>query len=148
MINTLRCFIRDERGEIDEIPAWTIYALISLAMIGMIFLFARFASADNTVQAASFAAARDASLSRAADAVPHAVAAAHAALGDNVDCTDVDVRIGGDGLHTALGQSGTVSATVSCRISISDFFLLGAPVPGSFTVTHTAHSPVDPYRER
>ena len=148
MITLLRRLIRDERGEIDEIPSWTIYAICMIMLVSVIFMFTRFVSADSTVQAASYAAARDAALSRASDAVPHAITAAHTALGDNVNCTSVDVKIGGNGLHTALGESGTVSATVICTVSIADYFFAGLPVPGTFTVTHTSHSPVDPYRER
>lgn len=149
MISPIRRLLADERGEIEELPAWTIYALVSLAMVSVIFLFGRAGSTDNAVQAAAYAAARDASLSRAGDAVPHAISAAQTAIGDNVACTNLDVAIGGNGLTTGLGEAGTVSATVTCTISYTDLFLPGlVGLPGSFTVTKTAFSPVDPYRER
>ena len=145
----LRRLLDDERGEISELPAWTIYAILALAMASVIFLFGRVASTDNTVQAAAYAAARDASLSRAGDAVPHAIAAAETAIGDNTPCVNLDVTIGGNGLTTGLGQAGTVSATVTCTVSYVDLFLPGlVGLPGTFTVTKTAFSPVDPYRER
>lgn len=148
MIALLHRFIVDERGDIEEAPGWAIYALCTIAMISMIIVFGRAAAADNTVQAAAYAAARDASLSRGGDAVPHAITAAEAALADNVNCTALDVAIGGNGLTTGLGEAGTVSATVACTISYTDLLFPGAGLPGAFTVTKTAFSPVDPYRER
>lgn len=148
-LRTLTRRAADDRGDIDDVPAWTLMALVAIVMISTIFLFARAAAATNSVQAAAYAAARDASLSRAADAVPHAITAARQALDGDVNCTDLNVTIGGNGLHTGLGQAGVVSATVSCTISYTDLILPGLHgLPGAFTVTKTAHSPVDPYRQR
>ncbi len=147
-MNIIKRILHDDRGDLDDLPGWTILSIFAIALISMGILFGRAGVVENTVQAAAYAAARDASLSRGADAVPHAISAAQVALGDNVTCTDLDVTVGGNGLSTGLGEAGTVSATVTCVVSYSDLVFPGLQLPGSFTVTKTAHSPVDPYRER
>lgn len=138
--------LRDERGDIDEVPVWTVTALGTLTLILFVVFVGRAAYASNTIQAAANAAARDASISRTAEiAVPNAQAVAYASLG-GVTCIDSDVQIGGNGLSTGLGQTGTVTATITCTINMSDLVIPGAP--GSLTITKTATSPVDPYRAR
>lgn len=144
----LRKLFSDERGDLDDLPGWTIMSIGAVALVSLILLFGRHGYVNNTVQAAAYAAARDASLSRAGDAVPHAISAAQVVLGDNVHCTDLDVRVGGNGLTTGLGEAGTVSATITCTVSTGDLVMPGIPLPGTFTIEKTAHSPVDPYRER
>jgi hypothetical protein len=44
------------------------------------------------------------------------------------------------------GQLGNVSATVICRVPLSDLVLPGTP--GSRTLTATFTSPLDPFRGR
>lgn len=144
----LRRLFSDERGDLDDLPGWTILSIGAIALVSLILLFGRHGYVNNTVQAAAYAAARDASLSRAGDAVPHAISAAQVVLGDNVRCTDMDVRVSGNGLTTGLGEAGTVSVTITCTISTGDLVVPGVSLPGSFTIEKTAHSPVDPYRER
>jgi hypothetical protein len=144
----LRTIMQEESGEVEDIPALTIVLVgILCPLIAVIVFMGRFGLADNTIHAAAAAAARDASLSASTvDAVPHAIAAAHAALNGNVTCRPLTVTIGGDGLRTTLGQTGTVTATITCQINTAD---LAFPlIPGSVTITETAASPVDPYRER
>jgi hypothetical protein len=147
-VKLIRRILRNERGDVDDMPALAILLIgIIVPLIGIVVFMGRYGMADNTIQSAAAAAARDASLSRTeADAVPHATAAADTALAGNVNCATLDVSIGGNGLHTALGQTGTVSATIRCTINTSD---LSFPlIPGSMTITKTAISPVDPYRQR
>lgn len=144
----LRKLSSDERGDLEDLPGWTILSIGAIALVSVILLFGRHGYVNNTVQAAAYAAARDASLSRAGDAVPHAIAAAKIALGDNVNCTNMDVHVSGNGLTTGLGEAGTVSATITCTVSTGDLVMPGIPLPGTFTIEKTAHSPVDPYRER
>ncbi|MCS0644131.1 MULTISPECIES: hypothetical protein [Curtobacterium] len=147
MMRTIRRILRDERGDVEDLPPVTIIiigAMVPIVAFG-IFL-GRYGLTDNSVQSAAFAAARDASMSRGTDAVAHATEAAQLALGDNAHCASLDVTIGGNGLSTSLGQTGTVTATITCRINTAD---LSVPfIPGSMTITKTASSPVDPYRER
>lgn len=144
----LRSLLHDERGELEDVPGWTILTIGGIMLVGVVVLLGRHGYAVNTVQQAAYAAARDASLSRANDAVPHAITAAEIVLGDNVECIDFNVEIGGNGLHTNLGEAGTISATIQCTIAYSDIAMPGLALPGTFTVEATAHSPVDPYRER
>lgn len=143
----IRRIFRDERGEIDDIPGLVIVLVAILCPVFAVVIFmGRYGLAANSVQSAASAAARDASLSRSGDAVAHARSAAKLALSGNVTCQSLDVEIGGNGLHTALGQSGIVTATITCRLDTSDLSL--PLVPGSITITETADSPVDPYRQR
>jgi Flp pilus assembly protein TadG len=147
-VKLIRRILRNERGDVDDMPALAILLIgIVVPLIGIVVFMGRYGMADNSIQSAASAAARDASLSRTeADAVPHATSAADTALAGNVNCSTLDVSIEGNGLHTALGQTGTVSATVRCTINTSD---LSFPlIPGSMTITKTAVSPVDPYRQR
>ena len=50
------------------------------------------------------------------------------------------------GLNAAIGTTGTVSAAVNCDVSLADITLPG--IPGSRTMSSSAASPVDAYRER
>ena len=59
MIRLIRRAIRDESGDLDELPGYALCALVIISMISLVALFGRAASADNTVQAAAYAAARD-----------------------------------------------------------------------------------------
>jgi hypothetical protein len=147
-MNVLRRVLRDESGEVEDIPGLAIVLVgILCPLIAVVIFMGRYGLADNTVQSAAAAAARDASLSgSASDAVPHAKEAAQVALAGNVKCESLNVVIGGDGLSTTLGQTGTVTATITCQIATAD---LAFPlIPGSLTITETAASPVDPYRQR
>jgi hypothetical protein len=140
--------LRAERGEVEDIPGLAIVLVgILCPLVAVVIFMGRYGLADNSVQSAAAAAARDASLSgSASDAVPHATQAAEVALFGNVTCQNLNVVIGGDGLQTTLGQTGTVTATITCRVSTAD---LSFPlIPGSVTITETAASPVDPYRQR
>jgi len=144
----LRSIVSDERGDVEDIPGLAIVLVgILCPLIAVVIFMGRYGLADNTVQSAAAAAARDASLSGSStEAVAHARVAAELALSSNVSCQSLDVLIGGDGLQTTLGQTGTITATITCRIATAD---LSFPlIPGSLTITQTAASPVDPYRQR
>lgn len=146
--NVVRGLRHDDRGSVDDLPGWTIVLLGVFVPIFLVILFVgRYGLADNAVQAAASAAARDASLSRTeAQAVPHATAAAQQALDGNVHCIRLNVAVDGNGLNTALGQTGTVSATITCTLNFADLAL--PMIPGTKTITKTAVSPIDPYRQR
>jgi hypothetical protein len=144
----IRRLFGEERGEVEDLPGLTILLVgILCPLLGVVIFMGRFGLADNSVHAAAAAAARDASLSRSqAEAIPHAHTAATSALQGNVTCASLHIDIGGNGLTTRLGQTGTVTATISCTISNAD--LVFPLIPGSTTITRTAKSPVDPYRQR
>ncbi|WP_246865622.1 hypothetical protein [Clavibacter sepedonicus] len=107
-MNALRRALRDERGEVEEVPAVAIVLVgVILPLIGVIMFMGRYGTADNTVASAAAAAARDASLSRTAvEAVPHAKAAAVRALEGNVSCASLDLSIGGTGSARGWGRPG------------------------------------------
>lgn len=100
------------------------------------------------IDAAAEDAAREASIHRT---VTSAQDAAHAAATESLDdqgirCTSADVTVNTAGLNVAVGQVGTVTVTVNCTVALSDLLLPG--VPGARTLTSTATSIVDQYRQR
>ncbi len=147
-MNLVHRILHDERGDVEDIPGLAVVLVgILCPLVAVVLFIGRYGLADNTVQSAAAAAARDASLSGSAtDAVPHAKQAAELALAGNVHCQSLDVLVGGDGLYATLGQPGTITATITCSINTAD---LAFPlIPGSIAITETAASPVDPYRQR
>lgn len=143
--------VRDERGEIEDAP--TLIILIGgvlFTLTAALFVWGQYAGAEGQVQAAAFAAARDVSLSRTTDTTQtvtaRASAAARTSFTGNIDCQHLNVTVDDSGLRTALGKPGTVHATVTCHIRFHTIQLPG--IPGTATVTKTAASPTDPYRER
>ncbi|MFJ4633968.1 pilus assembly protein [Streptomyces sp. NPDC088847] len=100
------------------------------------------------IDSAAEDAAREASIHRT---VAAAQAAAHAAALESLDdqgvtCASASVSVNTGGLTVPVGQVGTVTVTVSCTVSLSDLLLPG--VPGARTMTATATSVVDQYRQR
>lgn len=141
----------DERGEVEDAP--TLVILIGgvlFVLAAALFVWGQYATAEGQVQAAALAAARDVSLSRATDTTQNvtsrAQAAARTSLTGNVDCRSLDITVQDAGLRTPLGTPGTVSATVTCQVHFHTIRLPG--IPDTATVTKTAASPTDPYRER
>ena len=98
----------------------------------------RLVSAEGMVQAAARDAARAASIERSAGeadaAARRSLAAADTA---NAQCSG-GVDVGG------FGRGGTVTATVSCRVELSDLGLVF--LPGATTVTASSTAPVDTWR--
>lgn len=141
----------DERGEIEDAPGLILLiGGVLFTLTAALFVWGQYAAADGQVQAAAFAAARDVSLSRATDTTAtvtsRAETAARTSLTGNVDCGALTVTVEDAGLRTTLGTAGTVRATVTCVVRFHTLQLPGIPNTG--TVTKTAASPVDPYRER
>ncbi|MER6030688.1 TadE/TadG family type IV pilus assembly protein [Streptomyces sp. NPDC001851] len=119
-----------------------------IALLGLMIAFGRVIDADGAVDAAAHAAARAASLERdAARAQAQAQAAAQDSLsGDGVTCQTTDVLVDTSGYFLDVGQTATVTATISCTARLSDIALPG--LPGSKTLTATWTSPIDTYRGR
>ncbi|MFD9441845.1 TadE family protein [Streptomyces sp. NPDC060006] len=108
----------------------------------------RLVTSGSKIDAAAEDAAREASIHRTAGA---AQGAAHAAAADSLNdqgiaCTSTSVNINTSGLSVPVGQVGTVTVTVNCTVNLSDLLLPG--VPGARTLTSTATSVVDQYRQR
>ncbi|MGB9998596.1 TadE family protein [Streptomyces pseudogriseolus] len=108
----------------------------------------RIVTSGSKIDAAAEDAAREASIHRTASS---AQAAAHAAAAESLDdqgiaCASSSVAIDTSGLSVPVGQVGTVTVTVTCTVNLSDLLLPG--VPGAKSLTSTATSVVDQYRER
>ncbi|MFE9976202.1 TadE/TadG family type IV pilus assembly protein [Streptomyces hirsutus] len=108
----------------------------------------RLVTSGAKIDSAAEDAAREASIHRtAASAQGAAQAAAADSLNDQgITCASTSVRIDTGGLSVPVGQVGTVTATVTCTVNLSDLLLPG--VPGARTLTSTATSVVDQYRQR
>ncbi len=119
-----------------------------LLFIGLILFAGRVAIATQAVDSAAAQAARTASIARAqTTAQSTARTAATSTLSDqHVNCTRTTVHVDTRGFTAPAGQPATVTATVSCAVNLADLAVPG--IPGARTVTATASSPIDTYRER
>ncbi len=142
----LRRLRRDERGSLSAelvilAPALLVFVLIAVA-------FGRYALGTINVQSAANAAARDASLSRtvAAASTNATTAAASSLRLAGVNCLTTQTVVDAGGVAAPLGTIGTVDVTLTCVVNLSDISVPG--LPGTWTITATGSSPVDPYRER
>jgi Flp pilus assembly protein TadG len=125
--------------------------IIAPAFIAILVLLAaggRLALAGNAVESAASAAAREASLSRdASSAQTAAEAMARTSMTQSgVNCLTLTVTIDASGLNAPLGNTGTVGASVTCTVALSDAAMIG--LPGTRNLNGSAISPVDAYRER
>jgi Cu/Ag efflux pump CusA len=66
--------------------------------------------------------------------------------GQGLQCTTTTVILDTSGFDTRPGQSATVTATVTCPVRLSDLSVPG--LPATRTVSHTATSNIDTFRER
>lgn len=136
----------------DEAGALSVeYALVAPVLLAVVLLLVaagRIGLAETDVRSAASAAAREASLALTAGAAQ--VEATDTALASldrsGYTCVELVVVVDGTGLGAALGEPGTVTATVTCVLSLGDVALPG--LGGTRTFTATASSPVDPFRER
>lgn len=137
---------RDERGSATieaamGVPAFALF-------VGLIIFGGRTAMAHEAVQSAAADAARTASIARSSgDAARYAEQAARENLANQgIRCRSVAVRIDTRAFGTTAGEPGSVSASVVCRLDLSDLSVPG--VPGSRTIHVTMTSPLDQWRER
>ncbi|MFE3268930.1 TadE family protein [Streptomyces sp. NPDC059215] len=108
----------------------------------------RIVTSEAKIDAAAEDAAREASIHRTAAA---AQSAAHAAAAESladqgIACSSTSVHVDAGGVSVPVGEVGTVTVTVTCTVQLSDLLLPGAP--GARTLTSTATSVVDLYRQR
>lgn len=150
-MNLLRTRARKRAGSRDE-GSVAIEAAIVLPPLIMFLCLAiaggRLVMSGAKIDSASEDAAREASLHRTAAAAQDA---AHAAALESLDdqgikCASASVSVNTSGLNVPVGQVGTVTVTVNCTVNLSDLLLPG--VPGARTLTSTATSVVDQYRQR
>lgn len=119
-----------------------------MLLVGMLIMGGRVALADQALQSAAGQAARAASAERGADSEEAGLEAAQAFLDEQgLQCDNLDIALDLSGKDTDPGVTGqVVSATVSCDVSLTG---LGLPGVGDHrTVSATAISPLDTYRER
>ncbi|MFI9825200.1 TadE/TadG family type IV pilus assembly protein [Streptomyces sp. NPDC052013] len=144
--------IRWVRGLRSDEGSAAIEAAIVLPALIMFLCLAiaggRVVTSGAKIDSAAEDAAREASIHRTAGA---AQAAAQSAAAESLDdqgitCASTSVTINAGGLSVPVGQVGTVTVTVTCTVNLSDLMLPG--VPGAKTLTSTATSVVDQYRQR
>ena len=97
------------------------------------------------VQSASQSAARTAAMAHSSGQAVTAGAEAGSAELAGTRCRGASLHIAADTLSRRVGTRGSVSASVSCTVALSD---LGLPLPGSIHVNGSAQAPVDSHRER
>jgi Flp pilus assembly protein TadG len=119
-----------------------------IALLCLMIAFGRVTDADGAVDAAAHAAARAASLERDATSAQNQArsAAENSLSGDGVSCQSTDVTVDTSGYSLDVGQTATVTATISCTAPLSDIALPG--LPGSKILTASFTSPIDTYRGR
>ena len=138
--------LRSDEGSVAIEAAIVLPSLIMflcLAIAG-----GRLVTSGAKIDSAAEDAAREASIHRTAAAAQSAAqtAAAESLNDQGITCTSTSVSINTGGLSVPVGQVGTVTVTVTCTVNLSDLLLPG--VPGARTLTSTATSVVDQYRQR
>lgn len=137
---------QDERGSVAieaaiGVPAFGLF-------IAMIILGGRVEIAKQSVEAAAYEAARAASIERTqSEAISSGKSAANSSLNDQgLQCATTNVTVNAAGFNAPLGTTAQVTATVTCEVDVADLAIPG--LPGTRTITATASSPVDAYREK
>lgn len=125
--------------------------LMPIIMTAVLFVVgvARVMVAAHATQWAAVDASRAASIARqAGTAAGDGDRAAEAALSNqNLHCAETAVDVDTSQFATPVGQRAQVVVTVTCVVDLGDVSGLTG-LPGRFTVTKTARSPIDTYRGR
>ena len=119
-----------------------------LLLLALVVLVGRVQVAASAVEHAAFAAARDASLARTPLAAQTAATAASGRelAAQNIRCAATSVVISTAGFAAPVGQPATVTATLTCTVTMGDLAMPG--IPGARTLTGTATSSLDTWRSR
>lgn len=136
---------RRERGAVSlELAVITPAILLIFVLVAFA---GRMATANGTVEQAAADAARAASLSQGPSAAQQAAqdTAAAALSNSGLQCLSLSVNADTSGFATAPGQQANVTVTITCPVRLADLPLPGL---GSRTVTASAVSPIDTYRQR
>jgi Flp pilus assembly protein TadG len=138
--------VRDERGSAAVEAAVGVPAFV--LFVGLIIFGGRTATTHSAVESAAADAARTASIARtASEAKADATTAAEASLANqDIHCLSVTVSVDVSDFAKTVGQAGSVSATVECRLDLGDLSVPG--IPGSRLIKATSTSPLDTFRER
>lgn len=137
---------RSESGSVS-VEAAIVLPMVVI-FIAVLIAFGRVNLGEINVETAAHSAARAASLERSPQPARRAAqeAARTNLAASDLRCTSVTVRLDTSALTRPAGRHGSVSATVTCTVTLSDLALPG--LPGSRTVTARASAPVDTYRGR
>jgi Flp pilus assembly protein TadG len=138
--------VNDDRGAVSlEVVVLT---PVLVLLLGLLVMAGRVALARTSVEQVADEAARSASIARTAAGARRAAeeGASRALAEQDLRCARVDVAVDAGGFAVPVGLPARVRATVTCVVALSDLALPG--FPGSRTVTATAVSPLDTYRER
>ena len=119
-----------------------------MLFVALVILAGRLAIATQAVEASASEAARIASIARTQSSAQGAAttAATSSLANQNLHCVRSTVSVNTAGFDVPVGTPAQVTATVACVVNLADLSLPG--VPGTRTVTATATSPIDTYRER
>jgi Flp pilus assembly protein TadG len=125
-----------------------VLAPVILFLLGLVIAAGRTSIAQGAVDAAARDAARQASISLTPGAAEAAAqASARAALSqDGLDCNPEVFVDTSQFTSASVGQPASVTATVTCWVSLSDLVVPG--MPGSRLLRSQFTSPLDPFRER
>ena len=125
-----------------------ILAPVLLGLLGLVIAAGRTSIAQGSVDAAARDAARQASIALTPAAAQAAGAAsARAALRrDGLDCAPAVVINTREFSSVPVGHPATISATVTCNVSLAQLALPG--LPGTAPLRASFTSPLDIYRSR
>lgn len=136
---------RDDGSATLELVIWAVPITLFLVLMAAGF---RMSSTMQSVDSAAAAAARAASLENdttSATAAAQSIASDQLTL-DSVDCVSLDIAVDASGVNAPLGQTGTITANITCSVSLSNATLIG--LPGTKDITATATVPYDAFKER
>ena len=126
----------------------TILAPAVLLIVSLLVLVGRVSHAQIAVDAAAWAAAREASIARTSVAARTGASSTASIYltQQGITCTARAVSTDTSGFRVPAGQPAQVEVTVACTVPLGDLALPGTP--GSITLTGEATSALDTYRER
>ena len=133
-----------ERGSATvELAVITPLVLLVLALV---VAGGRIVTAHSSLDAATTAAARAASLARTPAAATHAAHSTSAATlhQQGMTCRGNALQADTTALSARPGTGGQVTVTNHCSVALADLLVPG--LPGSVPLTSQAVSPLDPYR--
>lgn len=118
-------------------------------ILGLILAVASLSLGEQAVTSAAQSSARAASLATSQqDATQRVEAAFTSELAQRgINCTDVSVSIDAAAFTTSPGQTSVITSTISCTLPYAQNIPVPG-LPGARTITTTATSPLDTYRER
>lgn len=138
---------RGERGLSTAVEAAILLPGI-MCLVALVVFGARLALANMALAAAVNQAARDASISRTSAEAKAALteSLARGLAEHNLDCQDQEVSFDVAQVTHPVGETGSVSVSATCTVSVADLLLPG--VPGTVAVAATGVSPIDSFRGR